>query len=178
MPTDSDDSTDMTVIDSTRMGGRRRQAALIVTLIGLATFVTPLIETDSEVLGRMRWSPLQIIVALHAGTLPINRPMFPDPLAPAFDLLVGIGAVYFLLVLISAAIALFPSARFLGSASAIGAAVVLGNAQHRYFDLQEAIYGEPSAFTSGHQVHAGTNSLILLGVLGLLIFIAATKQLD
>jgi hypothetical protein len=71
-----------------------------------------------------------------------------------------------------------PSARFVGYAAAIGAALVFADARYRYPDLQDAIYGAPRSFVSGHQVHAGTYCLILLGVLGLLIWIAATKELD
>jgi hypothetical protein len=149
-----------------------------VTLIGLATFVTPFVATDSEILGRTRWSPLQVILALHAGALPILHSLSAGPVSISIDMFFGIGAVYFLLTLITVAIVFFPSARFVGSSAAIGGAVVWGDAKYRYFDFQDAIYGAPRAYASGHQVHAGTHCLILLGVLGLLVFIAATKQLE
>jgi hypothetical protein len=177
VPKDSDGSNVETV-DSTRMGLRRRRMALIVTLLGLATFVCPLVETDSEVLGRTRWSALQVILELHSGRLPIRHEMSPDYIFLGIDALLGFGTVYLLLSLIAAAIVFLPSARFVGSASLIGAAVVFGDAKYRYFDFQDGIYGAPSAFSSGHQVYAGIFCLILLGLLGLLAFIAATKQLD
>ncbi len=151
---------------------------MIVTLIGLATFVTPFVATDSEILGRSRWSPLQVILAVHAGTLPILHSLSPGLLVLGIDMFFGLGAVYFLLTLITAAIVFFPSARLVGASAAVGGAVVWGDAKYGYSDFQEAIYGAPRAFASGHQVHAGTLCLILLGVLGLLVFIAATKQLD
>lgn len=177
MPDDSYVRT-AAITDPAKMGWHRRKMALIVTLIGLATLVTPLVETDSEVLGRTRWSPLQVVLALHAGTLPIAHRMSRElAVSLAIDFLIGVGIVYFLLSLIAAAIAFLPSARFIGSAAAFGAAVVLGDGQFDYPDLQDAIYGEPSSF-AGHQVHAGTNGLILLGVLGLVVWIAASKELD
>jgi hypothetical protein len=95
----------------------------------------------------------------------------------SIDFLFGVGVAYLILILIATAILFFPSARFVVSAAAIGAATVWEETRFRYQDLQDAIYGEPSAF-AGHQVHAGTNSLFLLGVLGLLFWIAATKALD
>lgn len=176
-PKDSDDSAVETV-DSTRMGWRRRRMALIVTLLALATFVVPLVETDTEVLGRTRWSALQVILALHAGRLPIRHEMPHGLMFLGIDALLGFGTVYFLLSLIAAAIVFLPSTRFVGFASIIGAAVVFGDAKYGYSDFQGAIYGAPPAFSSGHQVHAGIFCLILLGLLGLLAFIAATKQLD
>lgn len=177
VPKDSDDSAVETV-DSTRMGWRRRRMALIVTLLGLATFVFPLVETDTQVLGRTRWSALQVILELHAGRLPIRPEIYPDHIFLGIDALLGFGTVYFLLSLIAVAIVFLPSTRLVGFASAIGAAAILGDAQYRYFDFHDAIYGASPAFSSGHQVHARTFSLILLGLLGLLAFIAGTKQLD
>jgi hypothetical protein len=162
-----------------RMGKQRRKMALLVTLIGLATFVTPLVWTDSEILGRTRWSPLGVISALFAGTLPIGHPMSRElALSLSIDFLMGVGVIYVLLGLVAAAILFLPSARFIGTAAAAGAAVVFGNARFRYPDLQDAIYGEPSSFVSGHEVHAGTNCVILLSVFGLLIWITATKELE
>lgn len=178
-PRNSEDSI-VAIIDPNRMGSRRRQMALIVTLIGLATFVTPLMEIDSEVLGRTRWSPLQVIVALHAGGLPIHRPVATDHIFVLLgpEMLFGFGG-YFLLTLIAAAIVFSPSARFVGSSSALGAALTLGNGPRwAYFPFQEVIYGTTGAFADGHQVHAGIFCLVLLGVFGLLGFIAVTKQLD
>jgi hypothetical protein len=165
--------------EPTRMGWRRRQMALIATLAGLATFVIPSVWTDSEILGRTRWSPLQVILAVQAGTLPVDH-RTPQVTAVflGIDFFMGVGVVYCLLGLVAAAIVFLPSARFVGTAASIGAAVVLGEAQFEYQDLQEAIYGAPRSFASGHQVHAGADCLILLGVLGMLIWIAATKELD
>ncbi len=165
-------------IDPTQMGPRRRRMALLITLIGLATFVTPLIGTDPGDSGRTRWSPLQILLALHAGELPAHHTIPADRMFLGIDAFLGLGVVYILLGVIALAIMLSPSARFIASVAATGAAITLGSSRHGYFDLQETIYGSPGVFASGHQIHAGTNCLILVGVLGLLGFIAVTKQLD
>jgi hypothetical protein len=180
VPKDSDDSTAKTV-DPTRMGWRRRRMALIVTLIGLATFVNPLVETDSEILGRTRWSALQVIFALQAGRLPIRHMMSGGLTFLGIDALFGFGAAYLLLSLIAAAIVFSPSARLVSGASVAGAFfanVVYRRARFGFSDFQDAIYGAPPAFTSGHQAHVGTLCLILFGVFGLLVFIAVTEQLD
>ena len=173
----------------TGMGSRRRRMALTVALIGLATFFAPLVETDSEVLGQVRWSPFQVILAIHAGTLPLSHAISrtgllsdeavrSDLVSLGIDALLGVGMVYFLLTLIAGATVIFPSARFVGSAAALGAAWTWGELKWEYPDFQSAIYGAPPAFASGNQVHAGVNCLFLLAALGALLFIAATKQLD
>jgi hypothetical protein len=163
-----------------RMGRRRRRMALVVTLSGLITFVRPLVSTDSKVLGRTDWSPLQILVALQAGTLPVQPYSSPREKVAflGLDLLLGCGAVYFLLVVIAAAILAWPATRFVGFAAALGAVMMLETVRFEYPDLQDAIYGAPPAFVSGHRVHAGALGLILLGALVLLVYIAAHKGLD
>ncbi len=153
--------------------------ALFVTMIGLATFVSPLVETGSEVHEQTRWSPMQIILAIHAGALPLDHRMVRNDqlLSLGIDALFGVATVYLILILIAAMVAISPSERIVGSLAAGGAAMTLGEARWRYFDFQDAIYGAPSAF-AGHQVHAGINCMVLLGVLLLLVFIVATRALD
>lgn len=162
-----------------RLGWRRRQMALTVTLIGLGTFVTPLIGTDSEILGRTRWSPLQMILALGAGTLPIGHKTAGE-FQPStnIEFFMGVGVVYVLLGLVAAAILFLPSVRFVRVSTTVGVGCVLAGAKNDFRFLQEAIYGSWSYFAQGPQVHAGTNCLILLGVLGVLFWIAETKELD
>jgi len=161
------------------MGRQRRKAALIVTGLGLATFVSPLIWTDSEILGQTRWSPLQIVLALHAGTLPIAaRPPRELAVSLGIDFLFGFGLVYLLLAIVAAAIVFLPSVRFIAGAAGTGAAIVLADAKFEFPDFQQMLYGMPSAFASDHQVHAVSLFVILLGVEVLLLWIAATKQLD
>jgi hypothetical protein len=167
----------------TELGARRRRMAMILTLIGLATFVNPLVSTDSEILGRTRWSPLQVVSAIRAGTLPVVSQLHQMSRGElgvnlSIDFLSGFGVVYLLLGLIAAAIVFFPSTRFIGGTSALTAAMLLGIVRSHYEDLQDVLYGAPSSFVSGHQVHAGILCSILLGVQLLLGFIVATKQID
>src|SRR6185437_8417610 len=105
--------------DPDKMGRRRRIFALIVTLYGLATFVTPFIATDTKILGHTRWSPLQIILALRAGTLPVSHSPYSGPVSFVIDLLLGIAVAYFFLIVIAAGILFFPSTRFIGSSATI-----------------------------------------------------------
>ncbi len=166
--------------DRGRMGATRRRMALMTALIGLATFVMPWVSTDTKVLGRTHWSPLQVLIALHAHRLPVQ----PQPSKVAYSvfmgvyLVLGLGTAYLILIVIAAGMLISPSARFVGSAAALGAAATVSNIWWRYPDLQNAIYGAPSPFASGHHVYAGGNDLILLLALGALMWIAAAKELD
>jgi hypothetical protein len=158
---------------------------LIITMIGFASFVSPFVRTDSAVLGRTQWSPLQIVIELHKGTLPVcssdafsacddPRSRFVDE---CLDAVLGCGAAYALLCAIAAAALLFPRANFIVLVAALGIIPVCGEAKSRYADLQGLIYGAPFPF-AGRYVHAGVLCLILAGVFGLLIWIAVTQALD
>jgi len=46
--------------------------ALLVALVGLTTFVVPLIGTDPPVLGQLYWSPLAIAQQTQLGVLPLS----------------------------------------------------------------------------------------------------------
>lgn len=164
--------------DSEKLSPRRRKMALFVALLGLSTFVSPMITTDTEILGHTRWSPLQIVLGLHAGRLPLPRWAPLSPVDLAIDVLFGLGTAYVLLTVVALAIAFFPFARFILYTASIGAAAILADGRNRFSDLQDLTYGVPAAFVSGHEVHGRTISLFLLGVLALIIWIAATKQLD
>lgn len=164
--------------DSEKLSPRRRKMALFVALLGLSTFASPMITTDSAIIGRTRWSPLQIILAVHAGTLPLPHWVPLSPANVAIDTFFGLGPVYVLLALITLAILFIPSPRLILSTAGIAAIGVLGEGRNRFRDLQELTYGTLPDFVSGHEVHGRTISLFLLGVLALIIWIAATKQLD
>jgi uncharacterized membrane protein YdjX (TVP38/TMEM64 family) len=157
-----------------RMRRRRRQMTLVVALIGLASFVTPLVQAE-PISGRMRWSPYQILVALHAGKLPIHQPV---PAASLWiDVLMAFGPAYVLLIAIVVAAVFLPSARFVVASAAIAGGSLVGSLRFQGRELREAIYGAPGAFT-GHQVHVGTYCLVLLAVMAMLIYVGSTKELD
>jgi hypothetical protein len=157
------------------MGRQRRRVTLVVTLLGLFTFVMRLISTDPKVLGHTLWSPLQVVIAILSGRLPL-QPVQPVGLL-GVDALLGCGIVYLLLIAIAVAILVFPSGKFVGTAAALGGAMLLGSLQFQYPDLQDAIYGAPRAFASGH-VNGGVFTLTLLGVLALLLWVATSSGLD
>jgi hypothetical protein len=160
------------------LGRRRRMMVLIVALIGLASFASPLIRTDSPVLDRVRWSPLEIASEVYEGALPVRSDPQSRAVFLAVDVILGFGAVYLLLLLIGVAAVLFPREGLVGTAAALGGIAILCDGRRvRYYDLQDFIYGESYAF-AGHAVHAGALALVLLGVLGLLLWISATKALD
>jgi hypothetical protein len=148
---------------------------MAVTLLGLATFATPLVTTDPKLLGQTQWSPLQVVTAIISGTLPL-QPVLPRELL-GLDLLLGCGIVYLLLIVIVITILVYPSAKFIGAGAAAGCAVLIGSVLFRYADLQYAIYGAPRAVASG-QVNAGAFTLTLSGLLALLIVIAASSDQD
>lgn len=166
-----------------RLGPRRRQMALIVILMGLATFVTPLISTDSPVLGRTQWSPLEIAEGLSTGKLPIVRYATSNPAYRRVELTLalslGFGSIYLFLIGIAAAILFFPSPKFVGYSAGSAAAFILGELQ--FYDsssLQMTLYGVPSVSSSDGRTHIGVFYMTLLTLCGLLALIAAWKELD
>ncbi len=157
------------------MGWPRRRLELIVTLLGLLTFAMRLVSTDPKVLGQTFWSPLQVVTGILSGRLPL-QPVQPAGLL-SIDLLFGSGIVYLFLIAIAVAILFFPSVKFVGISAAVCCAVMVANVQFQYPDLQEAIFGAPRAFASGH-VNGGVFALTLLGVLALLLWVATSSGLD
>jgi hypothetical protein len=159
------------------LGRRRRRMVLVVTFIGLASFASPLIRTDSPVLDRGRWSPLEVAIGVHNGTLPVHREFQWSGVELGLDLIFGCATSYILLVAIGAATVLFPRADFVGAAAVLGALAAAEDGRLRYADLQDFIYGESYAFAR-NAVHAGALELVLLAVFGLLLWISVTQALD
>lgn len=166
------------------LGRRRRMMVLVVAAIGLTTLFAPLIRTDSPVLGRTQWSPLQIAIDLEEGTLPpCSGGTFStcaDPRTRAvfliLDAVLGFGSMYALLFLIAAAALVFPRRNLVGMAAMLGMAPLYVEARrHNYPGVQDFLYGDPFA---GPRAHAGALELIFLGVFALLLWIAVTKALD
>jgi hypothetical protein len=162
-----------------RLGGHRRQMALVVVLIGLGTFFAPLIRTDSAILGRTRWSQLDIMLAHRAGGLPIAH-QTPGELdsSSGIAFLVATGLAFGAFGLIAVSAALFPSVRVVRFASGLGAVFVITSFQDRAGDYREVFYGDFTRFHTGPEVHTVAFCAIQLGACGLLGWIAATKELD
>lgn len=182
------DETTLPAIKPSRpgwLGRRRRTMVLVLSAIGLATFFSPLIKTDSSVAGRTRWSPMQIAPPVMQGTLPVcsdsGFTVCDDPRTRdvflVLDTVLGCASAYALLLVIAAAALLFPRADFVGTAAALGIVALYAEARSHYMDLRDFIRAA-SPNTAGYRVYAGTLDLVLVAVLGLLIWIAVTKALD
>jgi hypothetical protein len=70
------------------LGARRKFWALTVVAVGLLTFFLPLITTDTVVLGKTKWSVMNLMSEVCSGELP-----------PPSGLAVGPGYLAFLLTL-------------------------------------------------------------------------------
>ena len=154
-PSESPGSLPLRRSSSGRLGRRRRWMALIVSSIGLATFFSPLIRTDSPILGRTQWSPLQIVLELHKGTLPVKGYLEPKSVFLTVDALFGCAPMYAMLLVILAAALLLPRVEVIALCAGMAGAAAYGEAKWGYSDLQDVLYGAPDAFVSGNRVHAG-----------------------
>jgi hypothetical protein len=157
------------------LGPRRKAFAAAVVTIGLLSFFLPLIKVDVAVLNKTRWSAFDIAVKLRYGQLP--------PSAASRDLVgaipIMIPALYFLqlVALFSLAVSRSPvilkNIAFLGICSGW-----LWRTDQIAFE--ELFYGTFSyqKFSLVRRVEFGQHTLLLLGVMGLLWFIAANADLD
>ena len=161
------------------LGKRRRLMVIVIAAIGLISFGSPIIRTDSEVLGRTQWSPLQIGLELYKGNLPIcylNEPAdFKNPHAHIVDLgisaAMGSGIELVLLIAIVLAALFWPNAGFVGVAAFFGLDLILVSGKYNWDEFDDYI-------CAGTIVHSTAFEMILLGVFALLLWIAATKALD
>lgn len=159
-------------------GARRRMMALIVTLVGLVSFAVPLVSVDMPVEHRSRWSPLAMVEGIQSGELPVGAPdaaTGSEFRARAVQLLLnGFLAPYILLVIACVAILISPAEAaptWLGGLSFVAATV---EALFGHPGYQAAIYGA----ADGQAVHAANQTLILVVVSALLVFIAKSHELD
>ena len=77
--------------NATPLSSRSWSMALLLILLGLGTFFAPLFRTDPPVLGHTYWSPLEIVMQLQEGRLPVtayrqHEPWAMDPVVWAFAL--------------------------------------------------------------------------------------------
>jgi hypothetical protein len=171
---------------------RRRLMVLVVAFLGLLTFVSPLIKTNPAVLGQTRWSPMQIATGLREGALPVYRLPGSGPVGVQVDAVLGFWAIYILLLAIVMADLLLPRSQFVVIAAGLGLGAALGSIRVGFSNLERTIYGPYSsplgsthpAFVAGNLVFYGDGVnawafvLILLGLFGLLIWIAKVEALD
>lgn len=163
-----------------QLTARQRFMALIITLIGLASFTVPTVSTSPAVLHRSVWSPLQIVHQIQTGALPAAV-LAPSGLGPAellsrygYLIFYGFLVGYLVLLVALVGIAVLPSAKMITWVSVFGLAVTLADALFHYPSYQNAIYGEPASGS----IHAGMQTLILMIVLALLLAIASPHDAD
>jgi len=91
------------------MSRRARGYCIFLIFIGLFTFFSPSISTDTPVLGRSNWSPFEIVKEIHAGALPVRnefRPALSQWRTNSF--LLGI-SIHYLLLVVSLVLVVAPS---------------------------------------------------------------------
>lgn len=150
--------------------------ALLVALVGLTTFVVPLIGTDPPVIGQAYWSPLAIVQQTQAGVLPLGASIATaaDLTARYEDLLFGFLFAYGMLAAAFLAIVIGASVRVIRWTAGLCLGATLA-------DLAFGNVAYQSALSAGGEsllVHAGAESAILVGATGLLLLIASLEELD
>ena len=152
--------------------------ALLVALVGLTTFAVPLIGTDPPVLGHGYWSPLAIVEQTQAGVLPLSGPTDTVTAADLTlryeDMLCGFLFAYCMLAAAFLAIVVGASVRAIRWTAVLCVIATLADLAFGHEAYQSAL----CVGGDGVQVHAGTESAILLGVAGLLLLIASFDELD
>jgi hypothetical protein len=148
------------------LGGRRRSLAFLAVTAGLLTFFLPLVTTDSDVMGRSRWSPWDISWQIYEGNLPRSIP-------------IRVMLVYLILVFALGTLCLSPSRLGLARIAVFG---LLASCFWRgdRIDFELLFYGKISYDNSGLIRHVGFVDLTIafLGALGALLYIAVNEDLD
>lgn len=159
------------------LGRRRQMFATVVLLLGLLSFFLPLIKTAPPVMGRTLWSPWDITVEMCGGQLP---PTTSGGLgARLFSIPIMISTIYVLQIVALLAVALRRSSAILKSMAAIGVFTSWFWRGDRVL-FEELFYGNFSYrdFSLVRRVSFGQHTLILLGMMGILWFIATNDDLD
>jgi hypothetical protein len=165
------------------LGARTRPMAILLALIGLATFFVPLVTTSVPVMGQSRWSPWEIVSGMVRGNLPAAVLLTSTGdsavrwLTFANSMLFG--SLFIYIMLAGVLVVAFAGAQrvIVGALAALG--IVAALIELRGFsDLQLAILGGPPANVSGQQVHALALGMVWFAVLTLVLTFAAWKELE
>jgi hypothetical protein len=177
------DDTGLPKPPAAALGPRRRRMAALVTAIALVSFFIPLITTDAPVLGRMRWSPCEVLAKFLNRSLPINPPADPQEahtarvISMAFWVF-GYPGEYCGLAALLLAILFYPRAKLVGTLAVLIGSDVYGSL--RYYDFssyQDGIYGQPAAFAHA-TAHFGANAALLLAAMGMVLLIVSWKDFE
>ena len=165
------------------LGARTRSMALLLSVLGLATFAVPLVNTSVPVLGRTQWSPLMVIEQLLGGNLPAATNLPPAAFHYIYELvlidtvLFGAMFAYAALVVILVS-ALRQATRFIiGAAAALGMLAALLE-MRGYADFQLALLGGTPEQRGGAHVVGSTYCLVLFAIMGLVLLIITVKELE
>ncbi len=166
-----------------RLGARSRQLTLVMVMVGIATFVAPLIGTVPSVSGRTYWSPYEIFMGVTGNSLPAAVILNAEGTRDVHWLMLGntvvFGAAfaYAMLATILVSVMGHASRRVVGSAAALGLLATLIE-MRGFRDFQLAIFGGLPGSVGGQHVEGWTWSVVMFGVMALLLVIAAFRELD
>jgi hypothetical protein len=165
------------------LGSRSRQMVLLLTVVGLATFMVPLYTAVPAVMGQAQWSPFQLFMGLTSGSLPtavlltaqglrdVRWLVFVDTLL--FGALFDYGVLAALLISVVGK----ASRMVIGCAGALGVLATLIE-MRGFDDVQLAIYSGLPKTAGGQHVRGMTWCLLMLAVMGLTLLISVYKELD
>lgn len=157
------------------LGPRRRIFAIAVLMLGLFSFFLPLIKLDIPVLSKTQWSPFDITLKVYEGDLPVMGPTGRD----LTSIPIMIPALYLLELIALFSVVISRSPVTLKNIAVISVCTSwLWRGDRASFE--ELFYGKFSYrdFSLVTRVSFGQHTVILLGVMGILWFIAANSDLD
>lgn len=167
-----------------KLGARTRSMTLLMSVLGLATFAVPLINTSIPVAGRAQWSPLLIFEGLLGGSLPAPAANLPPEAYHYLYELIAIDTILFgamfaygalAVILVSA---LREARRFvIGAAAAFGMLAALLE-MRGYADLQLALLGGTPEQRGGAHVVGFTYCGVLFIVMLLVLLVVTIKELE
>jgi hypothetical protein len=165
------------------LGSRSRPMTILLSLIGLVTFVVPLIGTNPTVMGQARWSPLEIVSGMFSGDLPAAVLLSGEGLRDlrwlAFVNTMLFGTVFAYIALAVILVVALGKAQRLVIGAAAGLGLVASLIELRgYTDMQLALLGGPPSLVGGQQVQGMTLCVLLFAAMALLVVISAWKELD
>lgn len=165
------------------LGARTRSMVLVMSALGLATFVVPLVKTSVPVLGRTEWSMLTVLEGLLGGTLPAGVNVPPQDLGALYHLifldsfLFGSMFVYAALIIILVSALRTATRLVIGFAAALGALSALLE-MRGYADFQLAIFAGTPETVEGAHIVGFTYCLVLLAIMGLILAVTTIKELE
>lgn len=165
------------------LGSRTRSMTMVMSVLGLATFAVPLVNTSVPVLGRAQWSPLTVIEGLIGGNLPAGVNLQPQDFYALYKLIFLDSFLFGAMFIYCALIVILVSALRTGTRLVIGFAAALGVLSallemRGYADFQLAIFGGTPEALGGAQVAGFTYCVVLLVVMGLILAVATIKELE